>query len=276
MEITFPLSSDVCLKLMPAEQNLSGYPTSRLQKGLVLIVNGEELAEEGVGFGAPLLKLGLKTIYPGAVLLSNWREGLEITAVYRINLEEKLTRQNLSKVQSQLLYRVKDNLAGAYRRFPRLRRGLTALSNGLRGGFGWQTTYEYSDHDYAVKVHYAVDQHTGLISMDIDASALPHSGVTEVVIMNEQGAHHFDAYMDTNGARLHGEAIGSWEEVTAERACFNSSRHRLEFCLPQVEAARLFRGRELVGSRLAWAGFGYSFAPISQRIAYPLQIERLP
>jgi len=41
-----------------------------------------------------------------------------------------------------------------------------------------------------------------------------------------------------------------------------------------VKGARLFRGRELVSSRLAWAGFGYSFPPSIKRFVYELGIER--
>ena len=44
----------------------------------------------------------------------------------------------------------------------------------------------------------------------------------------------------------------------------------------QVEGARLYRGRELIGSRVAWAGFGYSFPAALGTITYELRIERLP
>ena len=276
MEIAVFPSSDVYLKLVPVAENRSGYPTSHLQKGLVLIANGEELAEEGVGFGAPVVMLGLQTIFPGAVRLADWKEGREITAVFRLNLKERLTGHNQRLVRSQSLIQIKHRLEETYRRIPATRRWLALLSNGLRRGFGLQISYEYAGWDYPVSARYTFDRHTGNIMVEIDASELPQKDVTEVVVMNEQGAHHFDTYTDSSGTRLQGEAIGSWEEVTAERASFFSRHHRLAFSLPQIEAARLFRGRELVSSHLAWAGFGYSFSPIRQRIAYPLQIERLP
>jgi hypothetical protein len=152
---------------------------------------------------------------------------------------------------------------------------LTALSNTLRSVFGWQTTYEGSEQNHVVKVVYTVDSQAGVIAVDVDATYAPLGGVTEVILMNEQGAHYFDMYADSSGLLLQGEAIGSWSEVTAERASFFSSAQRLAFTLQQIEGARLFRGRELIGSRLAWSGFGYCLPPTSQRFAYTLRIERL-
>jgi hypothetical protein len=275
-EIDFALYPGVGVRLAPAARNRPGYPTSQLQKGLVLIANGEDLAEESVGFGAPVLKLGLRTIFPGAIALVDWKEGQEATVVYRLNLEGKLARRNRGWVGNPLLYRIKERLEDAYRRIPHLRGGLMALSNGLRGSFGWQTAYIDAGCDYPVTVRYAVGAQAGGISMEIDASELRQAGVTEVVVMNEQGAHHFDAYADASGRRLQGDAIGGWEEVRARRASFWSTRCRLAFSLRQVPAARLFYGRELVRDRLAWAGFGYSFSPASGGIAYTLEVERLP
>lgn len=275
MQIPFPHNSGIYLKLAPVAHNQIDYPTSQLQKGLVLVVNGEELVEEGVGFGVPVLKQGLKTIFPGAIQLADWKQDQELTAVYHMNLEERLAGQNQRVVENQLLYRLKDYLAEAYRRYPAMRRWLTTLSNGMRHAFNWQTSYENAGWDYPVRVHYTFDWQSSLVSVEVDVTALPQEDVTEVVVMNEQGAHHFDTYSDSSGVRLHGGAIGSWEQVTAESASFLSHRHGVAFTLPQLEGARLFRGRELVGSRLAWAGFGYSFSLAPPRIAYSLQIKRL-
>ena len=78
---------------------------------------------------------------------------------------------------------------------------------------------------------------------------------------------HFDRYRDTSGISLQGDEIGCWDEVNAEEAWFESSTRQIAFRLGQVKGARLFRGRELIGSRLAWAGFGYSFPPSIREIA---------
>ena len=51
------------------------YPTARLQKGMLLLDAGESLAEEGVGFGVPVLKRGARTVFPGRRELTCRRDG---------------------------------------------------------------------------------------------------------------------------------------------------------------------------------------------------------
>jgi hypothetical protein len=278
MDITIPLFSEIYLKIEPVSTNGESYPTSRLQKGLILISNGQELAEEGVGFGVPVLKLGVKTIFPGWVELSCKDDGSrqEISAKFILNLEERITGHGLGSIKSRPLYQIKNYLADLYRRSPPTRGPLLVISNALRSSFGWQTTYEDAGYSHKVKVNYTVDCHTGIIAVAVDTAGLVEDGVTELILMNEQGARNFDRYSDSSGLDLEGEEIGSWNEVTAERASFLSYAHRLAFTLPQIKGARLFRGREFIGSRLAWSGFGYSIPPGLERFSYTLSIERLP
>ena len=110
-----------------------------------------------------------------------------------------------------------------------------------------------------VDISYTIDGPSGMLNITVDTTDLPQDGVTEVVVMNEQGARHFDQYCDASGNLLRGKEIGCWDEVTAEWASFVSVSHGLAFTLRQLNGAKLFRGRELIGSRLAWSGFGYSF-----------------
>ncbi|HEX9092323.1 MAG TPA: hypothetical protein VF831_12580, partial [Anaerolineales bacterium] len=46
------------------------FPTAAIQKGLIMIYEGQELCEEAVGFGVPILKRGLQAIFPSTVELS--------------------------------------------------------------------------------------------------------------------------------------------------------------------------------------------------------------
>jgi hypothetical protein len=50
----------------------------------------------------------------------------------------------------------------------------------------------------------------------------------------------------------------------------------VSFSLGQVEGARLRRGREMIGSRVAWSGFGYSFPPTLSGFGYELTVARVP
>jgi hypothetical protein len=144
----------------------------------------------------------------------------------------------------------------------------------LRRMFNWETTYTNAGFSTEVKIIYTIEAEMGKVTVEIDTSGLP-AYITEVVVMNEQGAHHFDRYLDTSEVSLQGKKIGCWDEVNAKEAWFESSARQVAFRLGQVKSARLFSGRELIDSRLAWAGFGYSFPPSIKRLRYEMRIERL-
>jgi hypothetical protein len=276
MEIEVPLFQGLSLKIGDTHANGKEYPTALLQKGFILLYHDQELAEEAVGFGVPVLKRGLQTIFPGAVTLTWLQSGSSwhINAQYNLNLIEKFSSGRGKYIENRLFYNVKDFLAGVIRHIPLFRGLLTATSSNLRRMLNWETTYAYAGLSTEVKVIYTVEGEMGKVTVEIDTSGLP-SDITEVVIMNEQGAHSFNRYQDSSGVSIQGDEIGCWDEVNAEEAWFESSTHKIAFKLGQVKGARLFRGRELIFSRLAWAGFGYSFPSFINRLRYEIRIERL-
>jgi hypothetical protein len=276
LELSLSLWPDVCLKMTdaPASAAAAPFPTARLARGWRLVHAGEDLAEEAVGFGFPAAKRGLQTIFPGAVELGS-PEGGVVTADFLLNLEEKIGRPGAASVRPGWLYSAKNLLAGGIRQFVPSRRPLTALSNLVRRAFAWETRFEPSRFAARIRLTYSVGSDLGRFDVRVEAPDVRDHGVTEVIVMNEQGAHAFDAYRDSDGLALSGTLIGCWDEVRAESASFLSAGNRLGFTLRRVAGARLYRGREMVGSRLAWAGFGYSFPPAGQGLSYSVQIERL-
>jgi hypothetical protein len=255
-----------------------GYPTCRLQKGLLLRRGSADLAEEGVGFGVPILKRGIVTIFPGDVELAGRRDGAVwvITAEFQMNLVERLATPDGKSVKPASLYAAKNALAALHRSVPPLRGPLTATSNALRRRFGWVTTFEKAGATTSVRVTYRIDGEEGWIGVAVDTAGLPVDGVTDLVVMNEQGAHWFDRYVDAGGADLRGDQIGTWDRVTAEWAAFASTVHGVTFSLDQAAGARLYRGTELIGSRVAWSGFGYALPPTTARFRYDLRIDCIP
>ncbi len=276
MEIEIPLPQGLSLKIADSGTGRNNYPTAHLQNGFLLLDQGYELAEEAVGFGVPVLQRGLQTIFPGAVSLtciqksSTWH----ISALYTMNLVEKISRNGKENLENRLLYAMKNIAAAVIRGFPWLRGLLTATSNQLRHSFHLETTYTQASFSVMLAVRYLLNIETGKIEVEIDTDGLP-ADISTVMVMNEQGAHYFDCYQDSSGIAIQGQAIGCWDEVNAAEAWFESRIRRVAFKLGQAKDARLFRGRELVGSRLAWAGFGYSFSPSIQRFRYEMSIERL-
>jgi hypothetical protein len=276
VELSVPLFDGLSLLTDPSRR-ATGYPTARLQKGLLLADAGHSLAEEGVGFGVPILKRGVATVFPGSVELGVSRAGelWEVTAAYEMNLVERLAKPGGGRMQSDTLHAAKNALAALHRRSRLLRGPLTATSATLRRAFGWVTTYEETASWATLTVTHAICGELGTIDITVDMTGLPSDGFTEVVLMNEQGARHFDRYRDSNGTDLHGAEIGTWERVDAEKASFVSDAHAVAFTLRQIDGARLNRGRELIGSRLAWSGFGYSLPPTCGRFSYGLSIGRV-
>jgi hypothetical protein len=277
MDVTVPIFAGLSLKLSDLTSSDNKYPTARLQKGFLLLQDGQELAEEGVGFGLPVLKRGIQTIFPGQCELTTRNRGLiqEVTAKFSMNLVEKIGRPGYGSVKITPVYTIKNSLAAIIRRIPRVRGLLTRASNLLRQTFGWETRFEEAVFYKHVEIIYTIDSRSGIMNIQVDTTGLPVDDITEVVVMNEQGARAFDLYRDAGGTLLRENEIGCWDEVTAEWASFVSESHGLAFTLRQLEGARLFRGRELIGSRLAWSGFGYSFPPGFERISYDLRIEKL-
>jgi hypothetical protein len=274
--MTLPLCDGLFLRIPDQMTGTGPYPTRRLQRGLLLVSRADDLAEEGVGFGVPIIKRGVQTVFPGHAKLACRRDGpdWQITTAFDMDLVERLTGPDGRQVRPAALYAAKDALAALHRRSPALRSLLTATSSGLRRAFGWETTYEAAPTAGTVAVTCAGRDGEGCVSVAVQLSGLRINGVTEVVVMNEQGARHFARYQDSQGISLEGKRIGAWNEVTAGEARFVSHGDRIAFSLRQVAGARLYRGRELIGSRLAWSGFGYALPPSLQRFTYDVRIEK--
>ena len=149
------------------------------------------------------------------------------------------------------------------------------LSSGLRRLFGWKTTYEKVEFSSLVDMTYTIDEQTGVLAIKADLANLSGDGITEVIVMNEQGANCFSQYRDSSGTCLEERQIGCWDEVTAGEASFVDTIQRVVFSLPRAPGVRLFRGREGIDSRLAWSGFGYSFAPAIEKFNCTVRIEKL-
>lgn len=277
MTMIIPIGQELALKITNNSENQPGFPTARLQKGLLLLDHCRDLAEEGVGFGVPVVMRGLQTLFPGEIQLSTLEEGsLQVVrAIYTLNLVEKMGKPDHGKIESRLLYALKNYLAALIRGLPFLRSILTGISNVVRKVFGWKTLYAQSEFSIEVCMTYTIDQQAGSLEVVLETQDLSGSGITELIVMNEQGAHNFDHYTDSSGIELQGKEIGCWDETIAEQASFVSPSHAVAFTLKQVAGAKLFRGRELIDSRLAWSGFGYSFPPNIERFCYQVKIGRI-
>ncbi len=253
------------------------YSTARLRRGLLLMDGGADLSEEGVGFGVPVVKRGRETLFPGAleVIELSFGSRPRLVALYTLDLVERLRGAGGDVVDRRGLYGAKDALAALHRRAPALRGPLTTVSSLLRASLGWTTVYERAGATAGtVAVAWVVDPAGGVLTVDVDLTGLAPD-VGEAVVMNEQGARCFDGYVEDGGAPRDAAGVATWDRVRAPRAAFVSGGRRVAFWALPADGARLYRGRELVGARLAWAGFGYSVSPAVGRLRYEIAVERL-
>ncbi len=259
---TFDLLPHVRLRIARRESSHPGFPTDRLQKGLSLEYDGIVLSEEGVGFGLPLLKMGRETVFPGALrLLRHNRDPGRVCVEYRMNLRERLSLGGSSVLKGALVSSLKEMGALLHRSYPFVRRAIMGVSNAARTALDIRTVFEQGTSAGIVRMEYRFDQDAGEVSMEMDATGVRLGGVSELILMNEQGASHFTEYVDSQGVRLRDRCIETWHAVAAEQASFRDPRHGIFFSVRRVPGSRLFRGREVVASRLAWAGFAYVLPP---------------
>lgn len=261
------------LLFQESTQQSRDYPTWRLQKGSVLVVGNNELAEEGLGFDVPLLKFGDQNVFPGTARTSfNIIDGSSIIEVdYDLDFIKKLTRQG-RKIKSRTIYRVEAYLGWLHREYPLLREAGDRLFGQLRHFFGIKSVFEKGVSAGNIRVVYTIPQTGSTLNISVDLSNLKRDGLTEIIIENEQGASYFDGYRDSNGMRLSGKRIGTWDEVIAERASFVDSGNHIIFTIIKVRNARLFRGREFAPGRLAWSGLNYVLPPDTTAFDYDIEL----
>lgn len=275
MQIDIPSTIGVALTISDQPMQASEYPTRRLMKGIVMSREGLDLTEEAVGFGVPVVKRGIETFFPGSMELIRL-PGSSIqafTARYKINLVERIMQNGRTMERQPAFYGLKNLMAAMIRNIPLLRKPLTQLSLLLRAQNDWETTYIPGEEVGFIEVAFGFSRQNNTIEVGADLSALSMNGITEVILMNEQGGNIFDRYHESNGVHLEGTKIGAWDEVFAEEAAFASSTQGIAFSIKRIEGTRLFRGRELIDKRLAWSGFGISVPPTVKSLNYTIKLE---
>jgi hypothetical protein len=247
------------------------FPTSRIQKGLVLEMEDRDLSEEGVGFGLPVLKLGLQPIFPGSWRMSA-REDKGICLIqadFEMNLKSGIARSG-KIINNSLFYLARDKLSKIHREHPRLRKWMFLSSRILKKKLDLMETFSEMPSIGSVKASYLIRDY----NIDVELRFPKVGGCTEIIVLNEQGANWFDIYQDSNGLILKGEEIGSWNQIEANYASFVDLKDDLMFTLKRAEGARMFRGRELVTDSLAWSGLAYVLPAWTEKFAYSIELGR--
>lgn len=269
---TFEASNSYSLRIYPDSrpQNLEIAP---LQKGLILIANGNELVEEGAGFGVPIVKYGDETYFSSTAQVcleqQNPREAVLKKVYYMDTVSRKQIRRNsINPTFYSIIHKAFEK---AYLTQETIR-PVFDLIMGMRKTLGITTQFTKVTTRGRVEVIYHCQPN--LINIYVDFSALDTTNCQEILILNEQGASFFRQFFDKNGVMLLDKQIGPWTKVTAEKASFSDIHQQLSFSLENIKGAAIYRGREKITDRFSWAGMTYSLNANTSSFAYTVRIEQ--
>jgi len=266
--LTVQINDRVSVRLYP-DCRPNCLETSPLQKGLVLLLDGEELVEEGVGFGVPVVKYKDKTYFSGSAKtwLQNEKNRCIIVKSFTLDTISRKRVGSGSYLSDYLYHFLHRSFEIGYLNHPEL----ALISNKiieLRKTLKIQTEFTKVKPRGTVTFRYSC--YPDEIHIAIEFTLLELDRCKEILVLNEQGANFFRRFADSSGIVLFDRKIGPWAKVEAEEACFSDLKQTLTFTMKKKFAARLFRGWEKTKGRFSWAGFAYFLPPRTSTFCYSL------
>jgi hypothetical protein len=246
--------------------------TRALQKGLVLLWNGHELIEEGVGFGVPVVKYTDKTFFSGNAQVSIQKNGSEwtLTKAFALDMVSIKKFGNASYIDDkaysivrkkfQMLYLKHRNLNSLFNKIMEMRELLNIKTEFLTVKPRGTIVVTYRCQPKGITIH-------------ADFTRIKQNGCQEVLLLNEQGSSYFQKYADSRGEILVGNKIGPWDKIDAEEASLQSSQGYLKFSLQKFDGAQLFRGYERTRKRFSWVGLSYTVPPCRRVFEYSVALS---
>ena len=145
---------------------------SSLQKGLVLILDGKELIEEGAGFGVPITVFSDKTYFSSSaqVLVYEAEHSRIIVKRFLMDTSSRRNWKIGSFVDNPFYKRVSSFLEAAYRNYPNSRKVILPLM-GLKNKVGVKTDFIPSEPRGEVTMTYKVKQDRLDIEADLTGLA---------------------------------------------------------------------------------------------------------
>ena len=244
---------------------------SPLHKGLVLLLDGKELVDEGIGFGVPIVRYADKTYFSSSADATQVRGNSNV--LVKSFLLDTISRKrvgNASYINDRFysfFHRIFEKAYLNCRKFS----SLFNLIMALRKTLNVQTDFVKAAPRGTVTVTYTCLP--DLIQVNVDLSKLKREGCKQILLLNEQGATFFRKYSDTSGLSLSDHNIGGWAMVKAEETSLSDVAELLSFTLRRVKSAQLFRGWEHTRGRFSWAGLSYSLPADSSNFDYVIKLR---
>lgn len=244
---------------------------AQLQKGLVLLIDGKEIIEEGVGFGTPVVLYEDRPYFSSSAQIQLQANG------DRSVLTKSFSMDTVSRKRFRKAFYLNDSFyIFFHRRFHNVytRRGkvtpiLTKIIE-LRKALRINTEFHKVKPRGTITVKYTCSP--GTIEVEVQLSRLDRARCKEIQILNEQGASFFRKYSDSDGLTLVDGQIGAWETVEADEVSLSNLKETIAFTMRNKAEATLLRGREVVPKRYSWVGFCYSLNPRTQRFKYAIKL----
>jgi hypothetical protein len=227
--------------------------TQTLQKGLIMVKNGQPLCEEGMGFGVPVVVKNFQTVLSFSAEVETLKDANHkvlrktffLDALERVKFREK-------EIQNALHYAWVELRGLAYKKIKPLQKLLPVWSQALKKT-GFEVFFKRIEPLARITVSYRISPNEIIVRVDL--SELERTGEkAKLFLLNEQGASFFSQYQDTSGLSLKRERIGGWAKVKAHQACFLTEDGSARFCLEKLDSVELYRGWEFLPGSLAWAG----------------------
>lgn len=265
----YSISDSVALRIN-SDTKPQNMKIANLQKGIILLHYGAEVVGEGTGFGVPIGKYSEETFFSGSSFLHVHKKenSIIIRKEFLMDLIARDKFRNL-KLENKKLRRIIDSISLLYQKHNRLSRFIL-LGKGLLFKFGVEPIFSRVESKGKVIVTYTIERNRILVKLNFNR--LEQNNLQKIFVLNEQGAHFFRKYSDSDGLNLNDDEIGAWNGVTAQSAKITDKQEKIGFRLKNVEGTVLRRGREVIKGSLDWIGLDYELNPECDQFEYEIEV----
>jgi hypothetical protein len=242
---------------------------ANLQKGLILVYEGNELVGEGTGFGLPVLVCSDQTYFSGSstIRVAQQDDRWSIRKEFMMDRTARNRFKNFT-LENRLARDLVAYLPRLYQMHPKLR---FLRLKGVTQRIDINTSFVQTKPIGKVNVIYAIDKQR--ISISADFKDLERDRLEKMFLLNEQGSRFFRKYSDSQGTQLEDSKIGAWDGIQGEWASLKLPGNELGFRLWKKKNSILRRGREYFKDSLDWVGLDYELSPETPVFEYPIEIS---
>jgi hypothetical protein len=255
------------------------YPDSRpenmeiapLQKGLVLVVDGEEVIEEGVGFGVPVLKYSDKTFFCKTAVVCIKEQNEKSAVIEKVFLLDSVSKKRLNGAFiNDGFYSVLHKIFEvSYLRYGKGRSFFDWIMR-LRKLLGIETYFaKVSPRGIVTFQYYCYPDH---IKVSADFSGVDLTQCREILVLNEQGGSFFRRIRSGDLVSQDKE-IGAWVKSVSGFAEFSDFGGRVSFSVERKGSGILYVGWEQVKGRFSWAGINFGLSPKTLMFNYTIRLK---